>query len=119
MVRSSYGQEKFMLAPLLFRCYIRANTTFCENYMKKRLAIIFTALSIIIMLDSLNAVEALFMFLLGGVIPGTNVVVSGARMLEVFTLLIGFTLSRVTLNLLRHTSMHRTQPTVHVSNARA
>lgn len=108
-----------MLAPLLFRCYIRANTTFCENYMKKRLAIIFTALSIIIMLDSLNAVEALFMFLLGGVIPGTNVVVSGARMLEVFTLLIGFTLSRVTLNLLRHASMHRTQPTVHVSNARA
>ena len=69
--------------------------------MKKALTILFLSLSAIIILDSLNAVHALMMFLLAGVIPGTNIAVSGDRMLEIFTLLIGFTLSRVTINLIR------------------
>lgn len=69
--------------------------------MKKALTILFLSLSVILILDSLNAVHALMMFLLAGVIPGTNIAISGDRMLEIFTLLIGFTLSRVTINLIR------------------
>ena len=69
--------------------------------MKKALTILFLSLSAIMILDSLNAVHALMMFLLAGIIPGTNVAISGDRMLELFTLLIGFTLSRITLGLIR------------------
>ncbi len=61
-------------------------------------------ISALIILDSLNAGQALVMFLFAGVIPGTNVAISGAQMLEFFVLLIGFTLSRITLNAIRHTS---------------
>ena len=75
--------------------------------MKKALTITFTALSVIIILDSLNAGHAIVMFILAGIIPGTNTAISAANMLEVFTLLIGFTLSRVTLNLLRHLPTRR------------
>jgi hypothetical protein len=52
-------------------------------------------------LDSMNAGHALVMFFLAGVIPGTNVAIDAARMLELFTLLIGFTLSRITMSLMR------------------
>lgn len=92
--------------------------------MKKALTILFLSLSAIIILDSLNTVHALTMFLLAGVIPGTNIAISGDRMLEIFTLLIGFTLSRVTLNLIRlreqapeHTQTSRRR--ARVSSARA
>lgn len=58
-------------------------------------------LSFYMILDSMNAGHALVMFLLAGVIPGTNIAIEAGRMFEFFTLLIGFTLSRVTLHLLR------------------
>lgn len=52
--------------------------------MKKALTILFLSLSAILILDSaLNAVHALMMFLLAGVIPGTNIAISGDRMLRV------------------------------------
>ncbi len=69
--------------------------------MKKALTILFISLSFILILDSVNAGHALVMFFLAGVIPGTNIAISATNMLEVFTLLIGFTLSRVTISLIR------------------
>lgn len=92
--------------------------------MKKTLTILFTALSVIIILDSLNAVHALFMFLLAGVIPGTNITLSAASMLEFFTLLIGFTLSRITVAWIRIAAAHRVSTPAHhrrtrISGARA
>lgn len=69
--------------------------------MKKKLTILFTALSFILILDSMNFGHALVMFFLAGVIPGTNIIIDASHMLEFFTLLTGFTLSRITLNLLR------------------
>ncbi len=69
--------------------------------MKKALTILFISLSFILILDSVNAGHALVMFFLAGVIPGTNIAISATNMLEAFTLLIGFTLSRVTISLIR------------------
>lgn len=85
--------------------------------MKKTITIILTILSGILILDSLNAGQAVAMFLLAGIIPGTNIAISGARMFEIFTLLIGFTLSRVTLNLIRLKTANR--PLAQASGARA
>lgn len=92
--------------------------------MKKTVTIILLALSAIIILDSLNAGHALFMFLLAGVIPGTNITISAASMLEFFTLLIGFTLSRITLALIRFietrdSSVPMVRRRTRVSSARA
>ena len=69
--------------------------------MKKSLTILFISLSALLILDSLNAGQALVMFLFAGVIPGTNTTISGATMLEVFLLLSGFTLARLTLLVLK------------------
>lgn len=63
--------------------------------MKKNFSIIFTALSVILILDSLNAVSAIFMFLLAGIIPGTDISISATNALYVFAGLIGFTLARI------------------------
>lgn len=78
--------------------------------MKKALIITLIALSSIMILDTANAGHALFMFFLAGVIPGTNIIISAERMLQLFTLLIGFTLSRITLTALRHLATHQAQP---------
>ena len=69
--------------------------------MKKTLTILFVSLSVLMILDTLNAGYALAMFLLAGVIPGTNIAISATTMLQAFTLLIGFILSRITLHLVR------------------
>lgn len=90
--------------------------------MKKALTILFISLSFVMILDTLNAGEAIFMFILAGVIPGTSIAVDATRMLEAFTLLIGFTLSRVTMNLMRSSAARRaeqTAPTPRVARARA
>lgn len=63
--------------------------------MKKTLTITFIILSAILILDSMDAAHALAMFLLAGIIPGTNVVMSATVMLEFFALLLGFVLARV------------------------
>lgn len=67
--------------------------------MKKLITIILTALSILMILDSMQAGQALMMFLLAGVIPGTNIVISGSTALSVFTGLLGFTAARLYIKL--------------------
>ncbi len=68
--------------------------------MKKALTIIFLSLSAVLILDTFNAGHAFVMFFLAGIIPGTNIAIDASRMFEGFTLLIGFTLSRITMTLL-------------------
>lgn len=65
--------------------------------MKKKLTIIFTVLSLVLILDSMNVMHALAFFMLAGIIPGTNIVLNADRMLEFFTLLLGFVLARISV----------------------
>ena len=67
--------------------------------MKKSLTIIFTILSAVLILDSMNAGYAIAMFLLAGIVPGTNIVVSADQMLVLFVMLFGFVLGRVGVRL--------------------
>jgi hypothetical protein len=69
--------------------------------MKKTITIICITLSLLLILDSFNFAQALAMFLLAGVIPGTNIAIDGARMLEFFSLAAGFTVGRVLMYVLR------------------
>lgn len=89
-----------MLAIVSLREYIHSTVKEVGS-MKKTLTILCISLSALMILDSMNAGHALVMFFLAGVIPGTNVAIDAARMLELFTLLIGFTLSRITMSLMR------------------
>lgn len=63
--------------------------------MKKTITYLLIIASLVIILDSLNAGHALFMFFLAGVIPGTSIAINASNMLEIFALLFGFTLSRI------------------------
>jgi len=63
--------------------------------MKKTAAIIFTALSLLMILDSFNFGHALMMFYLAGIIPGTNIALSAAQMLEFFAIVAGFVVARI------------------------
>jgi len=54
-----------------------------------------------LILDTLNAGHALVMLLLAGVVPGTSIVIDASLMFEYILLLTGFTLSRITLGLVR------------------
>lgn len=69
------------------------------NTMKKTLTILLTSLSCIMILDAANAGEAIVMFFLAGVVPGTSLVISGAHMLEFYMLVFGFILSRIVISL--------------------
>lgn len=75
--------------------------------MKHFIIIACIALSLIIFLDTVDAGHALVMFLLAGIIPGTNIAIEAGRMMELFALLIGFTLSRVTMSVARQTTNRR------------
>ncbi len=63
--------------------------------MRKTIIITCLVLSGLIILDSMNTGHALMMLFLAGVIPGTNIAVSGQTMMSFFALLIGFVLARV------------------------
>jgi len=63
--------------------------------MKKTIAIIITIFSLLLILDSFNFGHALMMFYLAGVIPGTNVILDGAQMLELFAIIAGFIVARI------------------------
>ena len=69
--------------------------------MKKALTLTFISLSLVLILDSMNAGHAIMMFLLAGVIPGTTIALEASRMLELFALLLGFTLSRIAMNVIQ------------------
>jgi hypothetical protein len=49
----------------------------------------------IIILDSLQVPQALFMFLLAGIVPGTSIVLSGEQMLDFYLLIGGFIFARL------------------------
>lgn len=67
-----------------------------KTSMKKFIIIASLIGSCLLILDSFNAGSALVMFFLVGIIPGTDLSLSADRMLEIFALLTGFTLSRIT-----------------------
>lgn len=71
--------------------------------MKKSLTIIFTTLSLLLILDSMHFGDALMMFLLAGVIPGTNSSLDGAQMLELCLLISGFVFARIMMHFVRLT----------------
>jgi len=68
---------------------------------KKTVTIIFIILSAVLILDSMDFAHALAMFLLAGIIPGTNIVISATVMLEFFALVIGFVIARVCMYVVR------------------
>jgi len=53
--------------------------------------------SLIVILSAFQAGEAITMFLLAGVIPGTNIVISPSDTLVLIALITGFVISRVTI----------------------
>lgn len=63
--------------------------------MKKFITTTCLALSALLILDSMNAGHALTMFYLAGEIPGTQIVLSASTMMELFALLTGFVLARI------------------------
>lgn len=63
--------------------------------MKNALSTLFIALSLVIFFDVVNAGQALMLFLLAGVIPGTNIVISATQMLEMVMLLLGLVVGRL------------------------
>lgn len=67
--------------------------------MKKTLSIIFLLLSTIVILDSCNAGHALMIFLLAGIIPGTNIVMSAEDVLALTLLIFGLLCGRVSWSL--------------------
>lgn len=67
--------------------------------MKNTAATIFTILSFILILDSMNAGHAVTMFLLAGIVPGTNITLSAATMLQGFAVILGFMAARGTTQL--------------------
>ncbi len=75
--------------------------------MKKTLTIILLILSGILILDSLNAGEAIFMFLLAGIIPGTNTSLSGATTLALFGGIAGFVIARIMVRVITASTTRR------------
>ena len=69
--------------------------------MKNRIIITCLILSALLILDSMDAGHAIVMFYLAGLVPGTNVTLSPSTMLQVFALLIGFVLARISNAALR------------------
>lgn len=65
--------------------------------MKKVFTISFTVAAALLILDSVNAGQAMVMFFLAGQIPGTSTVVSASTMLEAYLLLAGFIGARLTI----------------------
>lgn len=89
-----------MLAISAVHPYILLNAQRART-MKKKLTLILIIASLFLIFDSMNIGHALVMLFLAGVVPGTNIIIDAGRMLEFFTLLIGFTLSRITLYVIR------------------
>lgn len=73
--------------------------------MKKALTITFLGLSALLILDSMNFAHALAMFLLAGVIPGTNFTLSASFTLQLFALLFGFVIARTLIVLKRNNTL--------------
>ncbi len=63
--------------------------------MKKRISIALIIASLILILDTFNAGQALVTFLLTGTIPGTSITLSASLMLMLYALVAGFIGARV------------------------
>jgi len=63
--------------------------------MRKTIIIICLILSAALILDSMNAWQVIAMFYIAGEIPGTHSSISAGTMLELFALLIGFVIARI------------------------
>ena len=63
--------------------------------MKKTIIITCLIFSALLILDSMNTLQAVFMFYLAGKIPGTQTYLSAGTMMELFALLFGFVLARI------------------------
>jgi hypothetical protein len=63
--------------------------------MKKTLIIAFSLSSLLLIINSFDIGHALMMFYLAGIVPGTNIAIDAARMLEMFALLAGFIVARI------------------------
>ena len=79
--------------------------------MRKAIIITCLILSGLIILDSFNTGQVLIMFLLAGVIPGTNIALSATTMMEIFALTTGLVIGRLCANIFRQI-MSRTTQTV-------
>lgn len=66
-----------------------------EQLMRKVVITLSLIGSGLIILDSIDIGQALTMFMLGGVVPGTSIILSSTEMLIIYALLIGFILSRL------------------------
>lgn len=97
-----------MLAIEVATSYIQMNL---KSLMKKAITIILTILTAIIILDSFNFAHNLTMFILAGVVPGTNFVVTADAMLVFFAFTIGFTLARVSTYAIRSIAQYQTERT--------
>ena len=64
--------------------------------MRKIIILICVTLSVLMILDSFNVGHAFMMFLLAGVIPGTNIAISASTMMELCALVGGFVFARLT-----------------------
>lgn len=80
--------------------------------MKKSIAIAFIIMSLLLILDSFDFSHTLMMFLLAGIIPGTNIAINGTQMLQIFAVAGGFTVARVMTYLAKSfiTTIHTTSP---------
>lgn len=66
--------------------------------MRKLISLLFILLSLAIFFDVTNAGYALLLFVTVGVIPGTNEALSPTASLQIFSLLAGFFISRLTIS---------------------
>jgi hypothetical protein len=69
--------------------------------MKKTLIIAFSLSSLLLIINSFDIGHALMMFYLAGIVPGTNIAIDAARMLEIFALLSGFIVARIMSSMFR------------------
>lgn len=83
-----------MLALRVLTEYIQFNL---RGRMKKTLTIIFIVFSGLLILDSMNAGHALAMFLLAGIVPGTNIIVNAHTMLTSIAGVLGFIVARTSI----------------------
>jgi len=86
---------------IFFRTYQLKKEEKTKKHMKKTIAVTLTLLSLLLILDSFNFGHALMMFYLAGVIPGTNIAIDAARMLEFFAVVAGFIVARLTVYIIR------------------
>lgn len=87
-----------MLALPVLTEYIQFNL---RGLMKKSIITVCIIFSALLILDSMNAGHALTMFLLAGIVPGTNMIVSANTMLSAIAALLGFIVARTSISFVK------------------